>query len=232
MKLKLPSSIYSKIYPAGSAPGKFYGTAKIHKLSPNDTINELPLRPIVSNIGTTTYHLSKYLAKLLFPLSESEYTIKNTKYFVKKIEKKHIPNDHLLVSFDVKSLFTNVTLDETIKIILNRIYDKNEISTDITKSEMKELLNLRTKSVHFTFDGNIYVQNESVAMGSPLGAVLTNIFVVELERSVIPTLMDKMKCWTRYIDDTLCYIKTNSIDYVLRYYMAFIEISSSHMKLK
>ena len=232
MKLKLPSSIYSKIYPAGSAPGKFYGTAKIHKLSPNDTINELPLRPIVSNIGTTTYHLSKYLAKLLFPLSESEYTIKNTKYFVKKIEKKHIPNDHLLVSFDVKSLFTNVTLDETIKIILNRIYDKNEISTDITKSEMKELLNLRTKSVHFTFDGNIYVQNESVAMGSPLGAVLTNIFVVELERSVIPTLMDKMKCWTRYIDDSLCYIKTNSIDYVLRYYMAFIEISSSHMKLK
>ena len=232
MKLKLPSSIYSKIYPAGSAPGKFYGTAKIHKLSPNDTINELPLRPIVSNIGTTTYHLSKYLAKLLFPLSESEYTIKNTKYFVKKIEKKHIPNDHLLVSFDVKSLFTNVTLDETIKIILNRIYDKNEISTDITKSEMKELLNLRTKSVHFTFDGNIYVQNESAAMDSPLGAVLTNIFVVELERSVIPTLMDKMKCWTRYIDDTLCYIKTNSIDYVLRYYMAFIEISSSHMKLK
>ena len=25
--------------PIGSAPGKFYGTAKIHKLSANDTIN-------------------------------------------------------------------------------------------------------------------------------------------------------------------------------------------------
>ena len=61
MKLKLPSNIYVKIYPTGSAPGKFYGTAKIHKLSPNDTINELPLRPTVSNIATTTYHLSKYL---------------------------------------------------------------------------------------------------------------------------------------------------------------------------
>ena len=47
MKLKLPSNIYAKIYPTGSAPGKFYGTAKIHELSPNDTINELPLRPIV-----------------------------------------------------------------------------------------------------------------------------------------------------------------------------------------
>ena len=93
---------------------------------------------------------------MLFPLSESEYIIKNIKYFVEKIKKEDIPNDHLLVSFNVKSLFTNVPLDETIKIILNRIYDKNEISTDIAKSEMKELLNLCTKSVYFTFDGNMY----------------------------------------------------------------------------
>ena len=84
IKLKLPSN---KIYPTGSAPGEFYGTAKIHKLSPNDTINELPLRPIVSNIGTATYHLWKYLAEVLCPLSESEYTIKNTKHFVEKARK-------------------------------------------------------------------------------------------------------------------------------------------------
>ena len=101
------------------------------------------------------------------PLSESKYTIKDTKYFIEKIKKEHIPNDHLLVSFDVKFLFTNVPLDQTIEIILNRVYKKNEISTDMTKSEMKELLNLCTKSVHFTFDDNIYVQNDGVAMGSP-----------------------------------------------------------------
>ena len=104
---------------------------------------------------------------MLSPLSESKYTIKDTKYFIEKIKKEHIPNDHLLVSFDVKSLFTNVPLDQTIEIILNRVYKKNEILTDMTKSEMKELLNLCTKSVHFTFDDNIYVQNDGVAMGSP-----------------------------------------------------------------
>ena len=131
---------------------------------------------------------------MLSPLSESKYTIKDTKYFIEKIKKEHIPNDHLLVSFDVKSLFTNVPLDQTIEIILNIVYKKNEISTDMTKSEMKELLNLCTKSVHFTFDGNIYVQNDGVAMGSPSGPVLANIFLVELERSVILTLMGKMKC--------------------------------------
>ena len=101
-----------------------------------------------------------------------------------------MPNDHLLVSFDVKSLFTNFPLDKTSEIILNRIYEKNEISTEITKSEMEELLNLCTKGVNFTLDGNTYVQNDGVAMGSPLGPVLANILMVELEGSVIPTLMD------------------------------------------
>ena len=163
MKLKLPSNIYSKIYPTGSAPGKFYGTCS-PKLSLNDTINELLLRPIVSNIATATYHLSKYLAKLWSQLSESEYTIKNTKYFVEKINEEHILNDHLLISFDVKSLFTYVPLDETIEIILNRIYDKNEIPTDISKNEMKELLNQCTESAHFTFDGNTYVQSDGVQL--------------------------------------------------------------------
>ena len=28
--------------------------------------------------------------------------------------------------------------------------------------------------------------------------------------------MDKMKSWARYVDDTLCYIKTDSVDYVLK----------------
>ena len=103
-----------------------------------------------------------------------------------------------------------------IEIILNRIYEKKEVTNDITKGEMKELLNLCTKSVHFAFHGNIYVQNDDVAMGSALGLVLANIFMVELERLVIPNLMDKMKCWARYINDAFCFIKTDSIDYVLK----------------
>ena len=42
------------------------------------------------------------------------------------------------------------------------------------------------------------------------------MLMVESERSVIPTLMDKMKCWTRYADGTLCYVKTDSINYILK----------------
>ena len=84
--------------------------------------------------------------------------------------------------FDVTSIFTNVPLDETIEIILRRVYIDQEINTDIPKKEMKELLLLCTKSVHFIFNGKIYIQIDGVAIGSPLGPVLANIFMVELKK--------------------------------------------------
>ena len=82
MKNRLSPQEYLRLYPSGSCPGKIYGTAKVRKISENDTVDELPIRPIVSNIGTATCDLSKYLAKLLSPLSQSEYTITNTKQFI------------------------------------------------------------------------------------------------------------------------------------------------------
>ena len=151
IKTKIPSNVYSKVYPTGSSPGKFYGTAKLHKLQANRHVDHLPIRPIISNIGTATYHLAKFLAQLLKPLGESEYTIKSTKDFVKKVKKEKIPPTFQMVSFDVVSLFTNVPLDETIEIILKRIYEKKEIVTDISKGEMKELLYLCTKRRTFHF---------------------------------------------------------------------------------
>ena len=61
------------------------------------------------------------------------------------------------MSFDVALLFTNVPLEETIEIILKRIYVNKEITNDIPKREMKELLILCTKNVHLTFNNETYI---------------------------------------------------------------------------
>ena len=118
MKNRLPPQEYLRLYPSGSCPGKFYGTAKMHKIFENDTVDELPIRPIVSNIGTATYDLAKYLAKLLSPLSQSKYIITNTKQFIEQIRMKKVPDGYKMVSFDVKSLFTTVPLEKTSEIKL------------------------------------------------------------------------------------------------------------------
>ena len=49
-------------------------------------VDQLPLRPIVSNIGTASYYLAKALAIILTPLSKSEWTVQNTKDFVNFIK--------------------------------------------------------------------------------------------------------------------------------------------------
>ena len=82
----------------------------------------------------------------------------------------------------------HVPLETTIDIILRRIYTNHELTTSLTKKEMKELLLLCTKNLNFTFSGQIFIQVDGVAMGSPLAPLLADIFMIELERSLIPDL--------------------------------------------
>ena len=80
---------------------------------------------------------------------------------------------------------------------------------------MKQIFYLYTKNVHFLFEYNIYIQNDSVVLGSPFGPILANIFKVELERSVIPGVANKLNNWRRYVDYMICCVKVDSTDYVL-----------------
>ena len=115
--------------------------------------------------------------------------------FINHVKRMNIPKDHTFISFDVKSLFTYVPLDFTINVILRRIYNENEIHTNIKRSKMKELLLLSTKNVHFTFNNDIYQQCDGVAMGSSFGPVIAGIFIVELESTLLPRLAEYMTPW-------------------------------------
>ena len=138
-----------------------------------------------------------------------------------------------MVSFDVVSLFTNVPLiKETNEIILKRIYINKEITTDIPKKEMKELLILCTKNVHITFNNETYIQVDGVAMGSPLGPVLANIFMVEIETSVIPNSNNKVKLWKRFVDNTYWLVRLEYIDNILLALNSFIKVKILHSRLK
>ena len=63
--------------------------------------------------------------------------MKSTFDLMGKIKNQQIPLGITMISSDVKSLFTSVPLTETIDIILNCFYNRKEISTVLTKNEMK-----------------------------------------------------------------------------------------------
>ena len=95
---------------------------------------------------------------------------------------------------------------------MDRVYNSKEISTVSTKNEIKKLLTLCTKNVDFTLNNKIYIQN---ALGSSLGPILANVFMVELENTLVPRLHPHVKKWRLYVDDTFAYVKNESIDFVL-----------------
>ena len=134
---------------------------------------------------------------------------------MEKIKQETIPNGYEMVSFDTKSLFTNVDLEKTIIVTLERICDRKEINTQITSPEMKELLILCTKIVHITFDNQVYQQNDGVTMGPSLGPLLAGIFIVKLETRMIPILANMILNWRSFVDDTIGYVKNGSIDIIL-----------------
>jgi hypothetical protein len=216
VKEAIGEQTYKDIYPSGSNPGKFYGTAKVHKVkaTDEDKVGKLPVRPIVSNIGTATHKTAKYLSKLLSPLAKSKYTIENTKDFVTRIKKMKVPEGYKMISFDVVSLFTNVPIKETVEIILRKVYKEKLVKTKIKKENMRELLMLCTTEVSFTFNNEMYKQVDGVMMGSPLGPLFANIFMCELENRVIPTLTGKICNWVRYVDDTFGLIKIGEEQHV------------------
>ena len=121
-----------------------------------------------------------------------------------------------MISFDVKLLLTSIPFTETIDIILDCVYNCKEMSTILTKNETKKLLTLCTKNVQFTLNNEIYVQNNGVAMGSSLGPILANIFMMKIENKLVPRLHQHVKKWRCYVDDTFAYVRNESVDCVLK----------------
>ena len=68
-------------------------------------------------------------------------------------------------------------------------------------------------------------------MESPLASLLADIFMIELERSLIPNL-EKIRFWRRYVDDTICFVKIGSIEYKRSVLNSFHKTFNLTMKLK
>ena len=51
-------------------------------------------------------------------------------------------------------------------------------------------------------------------MRSPLAPLLVDIFVIELKKSLIPNFRE-IKSWRCYVDDTMCFVKIGSIEYII-----------------
>ena len=190
--------VYEDIYPSGAQPARIYGLPKIHKVKSDQEIP--PFRPIISSLGTYNYNLSKWLVSLLGPLVPDEHSTKDTFTFISELKKVDI-SEKFLVSYDVVSLFTNIPLRETIDIAVDLILKSNR-SLKVSRKDLVQLFMFATAETHFIFDGAMYDQIDGVAMGSPLGPVLANLFMSHHENGWIKDYnQGHIHFYRRYVDD-------------------------------
>ena len=97
------------------------------------------MRPIVLFCGLATYELLKYLITILKPLTdESRHRLQSTENFIDTIKTVQVPDDHKLVSFDVKSLFTSVPL----QLALDCADSNSTLQLPLLTNDLMDLLNL------------------------------------------------------------------------------------------
>ena len=86
-----------------------------------------------------------------------------------------------MASFDVVSLFTNIPIDQIISIPCEMIFANSSFFNSYERVSFTEISQLTCTNSHFLFNNNIYIQIEGVAMGSPLGLTLANLFLCHFE---------------------------------------------------
>ena len=191
----LPKPIAHSIRLKGSRLAHLYGLPKTHK-------EKVAMRLILSATHTYNYALAKWLDEKLKPLSCNQYTVKDTFEFVNEVQSLEINRGDILVSYDVTSLFTNVPLDETIQILADKaIHDdwfNKTHELNLSRDQRIELLKAATKNQLFQVNGNLYEQTDGVAMGSPLGPLLANVFMCSIEDKLdqdgkLPPIIDDIR---------------------------------------
>ncbi|XP_055585338.1 uncharacterized protein LOC129738171 [Uranotaenia lowii] len=166
------------------------------------------------------YQLSKYICCILQASMESKYNTKDSFSFCREIRDTVIPHNHIMVSFDVISLFTNIPRDLVIRDIINR-WDTIKPHTKINLDLFLEIVSFCMHASYFVFRGTHYIQKEGTAMGSPLSPILGDLVMDTLLDSVQKQLSYTIPTLRKYVDDLFLIVPADQLQHTLNVFNGY-----------
>ncbi|XP_022109743.1 uncharacterized protein LOC110989562 [Acanthaster planci] len=139
-----------------------------------------PLRPIVSCVSSFAYNLSKHLAGILSPLTG------NT------------PNTYPTPQLSLT--------DGACCVALHHLEEDPELPdrTSLSPAEVVSLVEFVLRSTYFLYDRAYYEQTDGAAMGSPVSAVIANLYMKSFKEEALQSCPPDCRptLWKRYVDYT------------------------------
>ncbi|UYV77421.1 hypothetical protein LAZ67_15000963, partial [Cordylochernes scorpioides] len=125
-------------------------------------------------------------------------------------------NDHeIIVSFDVKSLFTNINRTLALKELKEYFEVKRQdcVNKGLEIDEMIEGFRLCLDNIYFRYGDKFYRQKDGTAMGCPTGMIIADIVMALVDKKAI--LIEGIKIWGFYIDDVFAVICKENLDGIM-----------------
>ena len=171
----------------------FYTIPKIHK-------EGNPGRPIVSGIQSPTENISKFVdfhIKDYVPKIDSY--VKDTTHFINILQDYELEPGDLLVTLDVKALYTNIPHAEGLQALNETLTNNNHQNPP--PWALVRLADLVLKNNMFQFNNKFYLQNQGTAMGTKMAPSYAILYMANFEQHALTTYRLRPKLWIRYIDD-------------------------------
>lgn len=198
---------------------KMYGLPKLHK-------EGIPLRPIVSCIQSPFAQLSKFLKNILNNiLYKNNHYIKDSFQFKDKLNNIKIPDNYVLISLDVISLYTNIPVKLVTKLIEKNWKDIKKY-TDLPMTEIVGAIELTLNSTYFLQGNNLFKQIDGCAMGSSMSSAVAQLVMEDLEITTLAKLKFQIPFFYRFVDDCIMAVPADQVNNVVN------EFNKYHKKLQ
>ena len=222
---KLDGKMADKMKTDNPKTPRFYLLPKIHK--PDN-----PGRPVVSSIDCHTEKISHFVDHHLQPLNKALPSyVQDTTDFLQKLRAlpEELPEDALLVTMDVRSLYTNVPNQEGIEAVKSYLRARAKPSDRSLSQVIATFLSLILTLNNFVFNDENYVQVNGASMGTKCAPSYASLFMGKFEEThILPKIRDLILIYVRYIDD-IFFIWPGTERELLQF---FSEINSVHPTIK
>ena len=145
---------------------------------------------------------------------------------------KSLPDNAILVTMDITSLYTNIDHDEGANACFEML--EKRMNRKISSSLLKNLILLVLRSNVFRYSEKLYKQIKGTAMGTPMAVNYANIFLDKFENDMLDEYERSTNVrplfWMRYIDDIFFIWYHDEIS--LKQFIKFCDNYSTLKKMK